>query len=432
MRRLLLIVDVVGLCRRTSSRCGSFPVPAPTASTQCGRSSSSPRRCRCGCCSRASTVCTTGTRSGPTTPTVDDIVGVFQLVTLGTWSFLVFTHLSGLPYPNLGRLVVFWLIAVALVPLLRAFARMVGRRQVAYVQNVIIVGSGHVARLLADKIVKHREYGLRVVGFVDRDASFASNGNVASSLLGAPDDLPRLIQENAVDRVVDRLLERLARADARVIRSIQDLDVQIDIVPRHVRGARYERAAPHARGHPARRAAAPLRLSGSSRLLKRSFDVVGAALGLVLLSPLFVAVAASRSSSTRAGPVFFRQVRMGADDRTFRDLQVPHDGRRRGEPGSRRSRTSTCTAATTADVQDPGRSARHARRPLPPPLADRRAAAAPQRRSGRDVARRPAAADPRRGSATSQSWARRRLDLQARASPASGRCSARATSRSTR
>ena len=74
--------------------------------------------------------------------TIDDVVGVFQVVTLGTWSFLVITHVIGLPHPNLARLVVFWLLAVALIPLLRATSRAIGRRQSAYVQNVIIVGSG--------------------------------------------------------------------------------------------------------------------------------------------------------------------------------------------------------------------------------------------------------------------------------------------------
>jgi FlaA1/EpsC-like NDP-sugar epimerase len=119
--------------------------------------------------------------------TVDDVVGVVQVVTLGTWGFLVLTHLFGLPYPNLTRLVAFWLIAIALVPLLRALVRAVGRRQAAYVQNVIIVGSGHVARLLADKVEKHPEYGLRVVGFVDRDdrgiGGHCSSGRRTSSAI---------------------------------------------------------------------------------------------------------------------------------------------------------------------------------------------------------------------------------------------------------
>ena len=99
--------------------------------------------------------------------TVDDIFGVFQVVTIGTWSFLAITHLAGLPHPTVPRLVIFWLTAVLLVPLLRAAIRIVGRRHPAYVQNVIIVGSGDVAQLLDSKIRQHPEYRLDVVGFVD-------------------------------------------------------------------------------------------------------------------------------------------------------------------------------------------------------------------------------------------------------------------------
>ena len=60
---------------------------------------------------------------------------------------------------------------------------------------MIIVGSGHVAHLLADKIEKHPEYGLRVVGFVDRDDRVAS-GNGKTALIGTTDDLPRLVREH--------------------------------------------------------------------------------------------------------------------------------------------------------------------------------------------------------------------------------------------
>ena len=60
----------------------------------------------------------------------------------------------------------------------------------AYVQNVIIVGSGQVARLLADKIEKHPEYGLRVVGFVDHDDRRFAERRRQLDLLGTTTDLP--------------------------------------------------------------------------------------------------------------------------------------------------------------------------------------------------------------------------------------------------
>jgi exopolysaccharide biosynthesis polyprenyl glycosylphosphotransferase len=249
--------------------------------------------------------------------TVDDVVGVFQLVTLGTWSFLVFTHVVGLPYPNLARLVLFWLIAVALIPLLRAASRAFGRRQSAYLQNVIIVGSGHVAHQLADKIEKHAEYGLRMVGFVDRDAgALSGNGSGTSALIGTTDELPRLVREHAVHRVAIASSTDSHNQTLGVIRSMQDSDVQIDIVPRMFEVLGTNAQLHTIEGMPLVGLPRP-HLSGSSRLLKRSFDLSAATLGLVLLAPVFVVVALLIKLDSR-GPVFFRQVRMGSRDRTFR------------------------------------------------------------------------------------------------------------------
>ena len=247
--------------------------------------------------------------------TVDDVVGVFQVVTLGTWSFLVITHIVGLPYPNLGRLIVFWLLAVVLVPLLRAASRAIGRRQTAYIQNMIIVGSGHVAHLLADKIEKHREYGLRVVGFVDNDDR-AVIGNGKNVLIGTTDDLPQLVREYAVRRVAIAFSTDSHNQTLGVIRSMQDSDVQIDIVPRMFEVLGTNAQLHTIEGMPLVGLPSP-QLSGSSRLLKRSFDLVAAATGIVFLSPVFIAVAVMIKLDSR-GPVFFRQVRMGAGGRTFR------------------------------------------------------------------------------------------------------------------
>ena len=55
-------------------------------------------------------------------------------------------------------------------------------------------------------------------------------------------------------------------------------------------------------------------------MMKRTFDVVAAMTGLVLLSPLFVAVAAI-IRLTSPGPVFFRQDRIGRGFRPFKILK---------------------------------------------------------------------------------------------------------------
>ena len=164
--------------------------------------------------------------------TVDDIFGVFQVVTIGTWSFLAITHLAGLPHPTLPRLVIFWLTAVVLVPLLRAATRIVGRRHPAYVQNVIIVGSGDVAQLLDSKIRQHPEYRLKVVGFVDGSNGTSSNG-AGHARADRSDRRPssaRSLTFRASCR--DRVLCGLDERTLEVIRELQDCNVQVDIVPR--------------------------------------------------------------------------------------------------------------------------------------------------------------------------------------------------------
>ena len=246
--------------------------------------------------------------------TVDDVVGVVQVVTLGTWSFLVLTHVVGLPYPNLSRLVIFWLLAIVLVPVLRAGSRAVGRRQAAYVQNVIIVGSGYVARMLADKIDKHPEYGMRVVGFVDRDRHPAASPE-GTPMLGTTDDLPALVRQYGAQRVAIAFSTDSHDQTLQVIRSMQDTDVQIDIVPRMFEVLGTNAQLHTIEGMPLVGLPSP-HLSGSSRLLKRSLDLSASFLGLVLLAPLFAAVAVAIKLDSR-GPVFFRQVRMGAGSRPF-------------------------------------------------------------------------------------------------------------------
>ena len=62
-------------------------------------------------------------------------------------------------------------------------------------------------------------------------------------------------------------------------------------------------------------------LSGWKRTAKRLMDVVGAACGLVLISPLLMLMAALIKLDSR-GPVFYAQERMGLDARLFQIIKL--------------------------------------------------------------------------------------------------------------
>ena len=61
-------------------------------------------------------------------------------------------------------------------------------------------------------------------------------------------------------------------------------------------------------------------LTRSSRLFKRIFDLMGAGLGLLAVSPLLIAFAIAIKLDSR-GPVFFRQLRVGRNGERFQMLK---------------------------------------------------------------------------------------------------------------
>ena len=68
-------------------------------------------------------------------------------------------------------------------------------------------------------------------------------------------------------------------------------------------------------------------------IIKRLFDVIASALGLLLLAPLLVAISLAIKFESR-GPVFFRQERVGRFGQLFRIAVMPQAV---DEPGLKRS-----------------------------------------------------------------------------------------------
>ena len=76
----------------------------------------------------------------PAHTTVDDLVRVFHLVTVGVWAIALASWLTGLVKPEFSKLAFFWAVAIALIVLARSVARVFVRRTAAYRQTTLIVG----------------------------------------------------------------------------------------------------------------------------------------------------------------------------------------------------------------------------------------------------------------------------------------------------
>jgi sugar transferase (PEP-CTERM system associated) len=187
-------------------------------------------------------------------------------------------------------------------------------RQVGPRERLLLVGTGTAAFALARELQAHEEDGVQMVGFVDDDVqSEASTGPLL--FLGTFDDIPALVRARSVDRVV------ISLADARGKLPMDKLlEMKLD-------GVRFDYLASVYEEYTGKIAVENLRPSWlifspgfrkTRRLLgiKRTIDVVGGAVGLVLSTPIVLALAAA-IKLTSPGPVFYSQRRVGRDGRVF-------------------------------------------------------------------------------------------------------------------
>jgi exopolysaccharide biosynthesis polyprenyl glycosylphosphotransferase len=257
----------------------------------------------------------------PDHSTADELVAVFQLLTVGGWLFMLAAAVSGWAHPDPLKLSLFWAVALGTLCLGRVGARSFCHRRLAYVQNTVVVGAGRIGQLVARKLLQHPEYGVNVIGFIDdrpsdwRDPGAGALVHGHEYLLGPIEELPDIVREFDIDRVVFAFSELNDGATLEALRQIADSDVQIDVVPRF-----FELIGPRASIHTAEGipliSLPPVHLSRLAQLTKRTMDVVCSTLGLLALSPL-LAVAAIAIKLDSPGPALFRQTRMGARNKTF-------------------------------------------------------------------------------------------------------------------
>jgi exopolysaccharide biosynthesis polyprenyl glycosylphosphotransferase len=247
--------------------------------------------------------------------TVDDVTGVVQIVTLGAWAFFAFASLTHVAHPDVAKLTSFWLLAIAIVIFARTLARSFCRRSPRYLQNTIIVGGDPVGQIISSKLLRHPEYGLNLVGFVDRDADEQGPRPEGLPFLGQPSQLPELVVTLDVERVIFAFPEAADEESLELIRLLNDLNVQIDITPRLSEILGPSVAIHTIEGLPL--VALPrFRLGRSSLLLKRAFDIAVTTAALIPLAP-FLLVIALLVKTTSRGPIIFKQVRIGSQDKPF-------------------------------------------------------------------------------------------------------------------
>ena len=77
--------------------------------------------------------------------------------------------------------------------------------------NILIIGTGQLARALATEIIRAPHLGLSVTGFLDDNPELQGVSIVNPKVIGFNRDLPRLVAEKKVQRVIVELQDRRGR-----------------------------------------------------------------------------------------------------------------------------------------------------------------------------------------------------------------------------
>jgi Undecaprenyl-phosphate glucose phosphotransferase len=182
-------------------------------------------------------------------------------------------------------------------------------------RRILIAGAGDLGRMVADKVLEHRELGYQIVGFIDDRAGGDHLGYRGLPLLGRLDEAAEIIQREKIDHlyVALPLEEHMKLLD--LVESTSREAVDIKVVPDLLQFIALRARLEDLDGVPVINLN-DVPLQGLNAVVKRILDIVisAGALALMALPSLVIAWLIKRDSP---GPVFYRQERMGLDGRRF-------------------------------------------------------------------------------------------------------------------
>jgi len=253
---------------------------------------------------------------------LDELSSIIGAVSIGT---MISVAISALTFKNTifeldfprAMVLYAWLLSVVLIAIGRESHRRLWHRLRMHGfgrDRVLVVGSGESARAIIQKIQWSPYLGYELVGVVN---GHEPPGEVAGvQVLGKADDLPAIIEKYDIQEVIIAPPEGTSRHEiVRLVSLSQRGSVAIKIFPDMFEFVTTGVSIDDLGGLPLLNVR-DIQLRGWRLSLKRAMDLIGASIGLVLLSP-FMLLMALLIKLDSPGLVFYYQERMGLDGRPF-------------------------------------------------------------------------------------------------------------------
>ena len=202
----------------------------------------------------------------------------------------------------------------------------------------LIVGAGDLAQQVALRLYNHAEYGIELIGCLDRNEApkqqartprIALQNNLAAkislaeeyapdrelNIIGGYRDLPRLLAQGGIDQIVVAIPLKDYELLPSIMDSIGDSMADVRIVPDYHEFIKLGSEVEELDGLPVM-SVVSTPLFGFNLVCKRAMDLFFGLIFFALSLPVFIGVALAIKLTSR-GPVFYTQERMGLDGRVF-------------------------------------------------------------------------------------------------------------------
>jgi len=247
--------------------------------------------------------------------------GIFEASMVATLIFSTGAFLFELEILSRTFVLIFFAVTTSLLIIEKSLALLYLRniRKKGFnFRAVLIVGSNHRAKGFAETIESHPEWGLKILGFIDEEEMLGRSIG-ASQVIGVFDDISRILDENVVDEVIFIMPRNWLDRLEQYVRVCEKVGVKATISIDFFDTAIAKPVLKELGGWPL------LTFDSTPNdyfflTMKRTLDLIGSGVGLIVLSPLFLAIALIMKITSR-GPVFFRQTRCGVNGRTFSILK---------------------------------------------------------------------------------------------------------------
>jgi exopolysaccharide biosynthesis polyprenyl glycosylphosphotransferase len=251
---------------------------------------------------------------------IDEVYRIFNGVTSVTVLVMALSFL--LQPPGFSRLMI--IISAVLIVFLLASSRVVYRvlRQLMRargigVENVLLVGAGHVGRAVISALLARPELGYRTLGYLDDNPERGSVDMGRVRGLGDINQLDDILRTGQVDLVVVALPWQARHKIMNVVARCASQHVQVRVVPDLFQLSMSQVRSEKLESIPLLGLHVEPRLTPTGLAFKRIIDI-----GLVLLTAplvlLLTAIIGLAIVVDSRGPVFYAARRVGKDSKPFR------------------------------------------------------------------------------------------------------------------